>query len=228
MKAALEASYHAGEATEPDWVREERALHKVDDQMARDVKSEATKSCNLRVLAQPQLGMVMSTFTPEIESDRVMMTLFRVVQQCGDKRITTKKTADGETPVSLETLGTHGCWFIMKTIKKYRGTFHPQMNAKFESWIAKTCEDVVAVEVRFSPGHLQKIISKVWSVMADKDYIMVAQKTVFNSDPNKKTRKKRSDAGTKRARDVTPPADGANVPPNAIPVLPPLPAAGAN
>ena len=44
MKAALEASYHAGEATEPDWVREERALHKVDDQMARDVKSEATKS----------------------------------------------------------------------------------------------------------------------------------------------------------------------------------------
>ena len=121
MKAALEASYHAGEATEPDWVREERALHKVDDGMARDVKSEATKSCNLRLLSQPQLGMVMSTFTPEIESDRVMMTLFRVVQQCGDKRITTKKTADGETPVSLETLGTHGCWFIMKTIKKYRG-----------------------------------------------------------------------------------------------------------
>ena len=51
MKAALEASYHAGEPMEPDWVREERALHKVDDQMARDVKSEATKSCNLRVLA---------------------------------------------------------------------------------------------------------------------------------------------------------------------------------
>ena len=221
MKAALLASYSAPSAAEVSWLKEERDLHKVDDAMANDVKEEATKSCNLRALggAQMSLSLDMKMFVPEVERERVLMTLFRVIEKCGTARVSTKKKEDDE-PVSLETLGSHGCWYLMKMIKKFRGTFHPHFSPKFDGWVSMACEEVISIEANFLEPHLAKLIRKVWDVMADTNYVHVTQKTAFNASAKKQQRKTRSDAGTskKRPREVD---TGVNRPPEDIPNLPP-------
>lgn len=171
------------------FLTEDDATHGITGEMKADVGREALRStvdaCGLQRTFQHQTG----AFTAASQETQILRRLQYVIRQEKDNSF---------SPQCTIKLNASKIWLVLRVSARFRGHFVDTIIPKWPKWQQLAAEELLPSIRKEDPNvTVESVLNKVQRVWK----LFLSAEEVANTIKTPKKRKKRSDAGRKRARD---------------------------